>query len=124
MPLRISFLPKAAVFGARGAGVGLKAGAPGGAIEAGLESRASACTEGVAKNTTAPASATDEAPAMRQIPSGFFKVVLRVFLRITIRPFYQLDTDFPYMLARNIRANLLFRRGDQRGGIEPFRLTS
>src|SRR5580658_1582289 len=70
-------------------------GALGGAVNAGPGSRASACTAGVARVTTTAASTTDEAPAMRQIPSGVFRLVLRVFLRITIRPFYQLDTVFP-----------------------------
>jgi hypothetical protein len=103
-----------------GTGVGLRTGAPGGAIEAGLESRASACTGGVARNTTKPASATDEAPAVRQIPSGVFKFVLRVFLRITIRPFYQLDTGFPCMLAKNIRANLPIRERVYRAFLDNF----
>jgi hypothetical protein len=76
-----------------------------------MGSRASACTGGVEKNTTKPASATDEVPAMRQIPSGVFKFVVRVFLRITIRSFYQLDTDFPKALARNIQVFLAFSGG-------------
>lgn len=73
-------------------GVALAAGGAGGAVAAALGSSASACTGGVERVTTTTASPTDEAPASRQIASGVFKLVLRVFLRITIRPFYQLDT--------------------------------
>jgi hypothetical protein len=38
--------------------------------------------------TTTAASAIDEAPAIRQILSGDFKLLLRDFLLITIRVFY------------------------------------
>jgi hypothetical protein len=38
--------------------------------------------------TTTAASATEEAPARRQIFSGVFKFLLRDFLFITIPPFY------------------------------------
>jgi len=70
------------------AGVALRMGEEGGGGEAGLGSRASACTGCVERITTTMASATDEAPARRQIPSGVFKLMLRDFLRITIWQFY------------------------------------
>ena len=70
------------------AGVALKTGEGGGGVEAGPGSRASACTGCVERTTTTAASATDEAPARIQIPSGVFKLMLRDFLRITICRFY------------------------------------
>jgi hypothetical protein len=63
-------------------------GEGGGAVKAGLGSRASACTTGVEIVTTAAASAIDEAPARIQIPNGLFKLMLRDFLRRTIHQFY------------------------------------
>jgi hypothetical protein len=57
-------------------------------VAAGRESRASASTVGVESVTTTAASASDEAPANKQILSGFFKLILRDFRFITICPFY------------------------------------
>ena len=74
--------------GASACGVALTIGDGEGASAAGLGSRASACTGGVESVTTTITSATDEAPARRQIPRGVFKLMLRDFLRITIPQFY------------------------------------
>jgi hypothetical protein len=74
--------------GASKAGVALTAGAAGGAVAAGRESRASACTVRVETETTTATSATEEAPAISQIRSDDFELGLLDFRRLTICPFY------------------------------------
>jgi hypothetical protein len=59
-------------------------GAAGGKVDAGLESRTSACTAGVESITTTAANATEETPAKRQIPTSVFRFVGPGFLGITI----------------------------------------
>jgi hypothetical protein len=68
--------------------VGLAADSAAGAVGAILGSGASACTAGVDSVTTTAASATEEAPARRQILRGVFMLMLLDFRRITIHPFY------------------------------------
>ena len=82
--------------GARKAGVGIAAAAAGvcaeacdGIASAGvLETSASACTAGVDMVTIMATSVPVAAPARMQITKGVLMLVLRVFVRITIRQFY------------------------------------
>jgi hypothetical protein len=73
-------------------GVVLTIGTTGGAVTAGRESRASACTVRGINAKTPATSKTEEAPAASQIRSDVFEFALRDFLLFTISPFYQFDT--------------------------------
>src|ERR1039458_883182 len=94
MPWSLSARRSLAVLGAvigcasRAAGGALANGGAWGVVAEGRGSSASACTVRVEIVTTTAASATEEAPARRQIFSGVFKFLLRDFLFITIPPFY------------------------------------
>jgi hypothetical protein len=74
------------------AGVVLTTGTTGGAITAGRESRASACTVRGETAKTPATSKTEEVPAASQIRSDFFAFALLDFRLFSIRPFYQFDT--------------------------------
>jgi hypothetical protein len=84
----LAALLEAVFFGASPAGVALAAVAAGGAVEAGRDSGASACTVRVQSVSTNPASATEEAPATNQMRSEAFVFVLLEIRRLTICPFY------------------------------------
>jgi hypothetical protein len=88
MPWSISAVVSAGLRGASKAGVALAIGAAGGAVAAGRESRASACTVRVETVTTTATSATEEAPAISQIRSDDFELGLLDVRRLTICPFY------------------------------------
>jgi hypothetical protein len=59
-------------------------GAAGGKVEAGLESRTSACTAGVETVTSTAASASEETPARRHNPTCVFRLAAPDFLGMTI----------------------------------------
>jgi hypothetical protein len=78
--------------GASKAGVASAIGATGGAVTAGRDSRASACTDRGETANTPTTSKTEETPAASQIRSEVFAFTLLDFRLFSIFTFYQFDT--------------------------------
>jgi hypothetical protein len=102
--------------GASKVGVALTTEAAMGAVAAGLESEAFACTVRVVRVITTATSATDEAPASSHTRSGVFDLVLLISRPITICLFYQfgtinstMDKNSKVYFANDLHIMYLFR---------------